>query len=116
LGSFEYLMSTAWKCPYIRTGRLPSDNDPVGKTETVRIDISIPKSIGARVKHSNRRVLVLLNSDDNARKHLLRLFGIARSSNDGGTCCQENKCCSKCSHGDVSLIYRWSKNTQPCEL
>jgi hypothetical protein len=91
LGRFEYLMSTAWKCPYIQTGGLPSDNDPVGKAETVRIDVSIPKSIGARAKHSNRRVLIVPNSDDNARKHVLRLLGIARISNGGAACRQENK-------------------------
>ena len=45
-------------------------------------------------------LLVLLNGDDDARKHLHRLFGIARISDREGTCCQGNQFCREASHGD----------------
>jgi hypothetical protein len=57
-----------------------------------------------------------LNGDDNTRKHLLRLFGIAWISDREGTCCQKNKYCSEASHSDELPHFSWTEDTESCDL
>ena len=44
------------------------------------------------------------NDNDNTRKHLLRLFGIAGISDCEGSCCDGKKQNSEASHGTGFLI------------
>src|SRR5262249_37248198 len=81
-----------------------------------RVNISIPKSICARTKLLHSYVLVPLNDDDNTRKHLLRLFGIAGISDCEGNCYHGKKHNGEASHGSWFLIFSRAKDIEPGNL